>query len=170
MFYQYNNARTLRGLVIVNSQLKFFNKWYVTEGEKDNRESVSALTIGKRGAQELERLLQLDQIELLYDPTKSEIVEKFKEIEQFAKEHTSKDGQTLGVLCFTIGFNVTAEHNKRLFRLLKVPTDGRSQGMTHHYVVTVDGEPVNVNEYMTKLANIHNVTVLYLLHHDNKMY
>ena len=42
--------------------------------------------------------------------------------------------------------------------------------MTHTYFVTVDGQPINLIEYILRLASIANVACLHLHHYDSAMY
>ena len=116
----------------------------------------------------LQRLTGSTRVERLIDLTKEELVEKFKELDQYASK-TKSDEDRLGFFCITIGFNVTLDQNPRLFDKLKVPHDGDSAHMTQHYLVTVDGEPINILEYITRLAN-QNVPCIYLVNYDYAMY
>ena len=46
LFYKYKAVRKLRGCVMVQSQLRYYNVWEGTEGEKGKRKQVTAEEIG----------------------------------------------------------------------------------------------------------------------------
>ena len=140
-------------------------KWEIHEYD-ENGEPIKTTT-----AKELGELVQKDlmdpnalnitEVELLVDLSKSQIIDKFKSLELRAK-----DGQKLAVIVVSIGFSLMQDTYQHSDLMTSLGADLEDKSTHHHYHLTTEGHAVNYNALCTRLANIENVACLLINQFD----
>ena len=87
--------------------------------------------------------LGIDEVEIITDQSKAEIIKKFRDIKEKAEESIKESKCRLGIFFICIGFMIWEEDHSDLLTELEAPLEDKS--LAHHYPLTTEGEAVNMN-------------------------
>ena len=173
--YTYNIVTETRGLVFVNTHLIGFEvrKYNLTgfkdiwSGTEDGRYDGQRYTAEQMGERIKNQLIDsgtvTKDVKVCVNYSKAQIIAEFQATKTLAKDLKETKGIDLGVFVINVGFEINESKLKSLGAPLSV------EGIAHHYMVTVEGEPVCLNHLCIDLTNDSTTTATLINQFDYDM-
>ena len=138
MIYDHNIVQKLKAYIFVQSHLKEFLDWKGSTlcGYAFEKIRLPAKEISERVRQQLQdkKGLAIDEVEIITDKSKAEIMSKVLSIKDNAEKLVKDSNCKLGLVFCTIGFMIWETDHKDLLTKIEAPLQDKT--LAHHYVLT----------------------------------